>query len=310
MKLTTPVHINGHAQWNYSTRFVAIGSCFSEHITRRLRRLEFSIASNPNGIVFHPSPIAEILNRSLDGKKYTKEDLSSSEKGWWSYFHHGQFRQQDPMALLEEMNSKASVFNNALLHADVAILTLGTAWGYTNRVSGNVVANCHKQPSSLFQKDLTPLESMEKQWIRVLQNLKELRPNIQVLLTVSPVRHTREGMVENQRSKARLIELVHNLSEQVEGVEYFPAYEIMLDELRDYRFYERDMIHPNEVAVDIIWERFVQAHFSDKAIEMMRDIEKWILLEEHRGLHESKEEEIHRKERARHAIEAILMPWR
>ena len=142
--------------------------------------------------------------------------------------------------------------------------------------------------------------------LRGLNDLKRLGPAIQILFTIRPVRHTREGMVENQRSKARLIELVHRLMEQVEGVMYFPAYEIMLDELRDYRFYERDMIHPNALAVDIIWERFAQSYFTAESQKMMQEIEQWRKLEEHRGLHESANEEIQRKQRAAEAIAKLL----
>lgn len=306
MKLTTPVLHSGPAQWSYATRMIAIGSCFSEHIAGRLQRLGIAMTSNPNGIVFHPSPMADILERSVAHKAYTLEDLVSTLQGWLSFLHHGQFRGQTPEVVLGEINRIADAFHTDLLKADVAIFTLGTAWGYVHDERGHVVANCHKQPSTNFRKELSNLAAMEHQWLRALRDLKRLRPAIQILFTISPVRHTREGMVENQRSKARLIELVHRLMEQVEGVMYFPAYEIMLDELRDYRFYERDMIHPNALAVDIIWERFAQFYFTAESQKMMQEIEQWRKLEEHRGLHESPSEEIQRKQRAAEAIAKLL----
>lgn len=306
MKLSTPVLHPGPAQWSYATRMIAIGSCFSEHIAGRLQRLGIAITSNPNGIVFHPSPMAEMLERCIADKAYIAEDLVATERGWLSYSHHGQFRGQTAEDLLDEINRSTRAFRAELLQADVAIFTLGSAWGYVHHERGHVVANCHKQPSAHFHKELTDLAKMEQEWLRVLRSLRHLRPNVQILFTISPVRHTRDGMVENQRSKSRLVELVHRLIEQEERVMYFPAYEIMLDELRDYRFYERDMIHPNALAVDIIWERFVQSYFTAESQNMMQEIAQWRKLEEHRGLHESATEEIQRKQRAAEAIAEIL----
>jgi hypothetical protein len=306
MLLSTPVEINKTANWNCGTQFVSMGSCFSDHISKRMVRLGLNVADNPAGIVFHPMPMAEMLQRAIKQRFFTIDDLFDSKMGWLSFLHHGSFRSHDADILLAQINERLAAFATALKSADVAIFTFGTAWGYAHQKSNGVVANCHKQPSSEFHKELAAFSAMHEQWHTVLHLLKELRPEIQIVFSVSPVRHTREGLVENQRSKARLIELVHALTQQIDGVRYFPAYEIMMDELRDYRFYERDMIHPSTLAVEIIWQRFVEAFFSEQSQATMAEVEQWRKLEEHRGLHESPEEENRRKTRAREAIANIL----
>jgi GSCFA family len=290
----------------HGSKFASIGSCFSEHIAARLKRYRFDVISNPNGIVFHPMPIAQCLAKVLKNTPNEMSDIIQANSEWISLRHHGSFRFSDPSLLIEKINQTQWIFHQQLYASDVLFVTFGTAWGYHYLPTQEVVANCHKLPSSHFIKKLSEPEIMFNEWVDVLSNCLSANPKLRIVLTVSPVRHTREGLVENQRSKARLIELAHRLVDHLSSVTYFPSYEIMIDELRDYRFYEKDMIHPNDLAVDIIWDRWMKTYLTAATIETLRLMEPWLAMAEHRSIHETLAEADIRRATAEEQIQRLL----
>ena len=296
MELYTQVNPHpSQVKCNHRTKFASIGSCFSEHIARRLERYRFSVKMNPNGIVFHPEPLGRSMIKCIEGNLTCDLDLIDTPLGFVSLDHHGSFRSRNKEILLQSIQESEINFSKQLLASDVLIITWGTAWGYLNKENKNVVANCHKLPGNHFVKVLSDTQMMCENWEQLLNKTLSINPRLKVMFTVSPVRHTREGLIENQRSKARLIELAHRLTEKVPQTSYFPSYEIMIDELRDYRFYERDLIHPNALAVDIIWNRWVNTYMDEPTKLVMQKMDPLLMRLEHRGLHETAEETLERQ---------------
>lgn len=233
--------------------FVA-GSCFSEHIARRLVDAKFPIEANPTGILFNPQSIGQMLGRLVSGKPYGAQELRQGGGLWFSYSHHGSFSdvsQENTMARINEAYRKGA---DALRASDYVIITFGTAWIYRLAESGEVVANCHKQPAAMFVRERLTVGDIVAQYDALMRG--ELAGK-QVLFTVSPVRHLKDGFVENSLSKAILRTAVAELTERFpKQAFYFPSFEIMNDDLRDYRFYAEDMVHPSPQAVDYIWDKF------------------------------------------------------
>ncbi len=238
-----------------------LGSCFSNEISTYSKEAGFRVNSNPFGTIFHPVPLAENLNQILentnrieflerDGKHYSWNTSTSV---------FGQ-TQED---LAQKIQEKSSSLRNHLSEPGILFVTFGSAFFYELKETGKIVANCHKQPNHLFEKKLSEVFELVEVWIALLEKLKKYNANLKVVFTISPVRHIRDGIVENNRSKARLIHLVEILCMQSDAT-YFPSYEIMMDELRDYRFYKQDRIHPNDEALSYIWNRFSEIYFDDK----------------------------------------------
>lgn len=256
-------------QLNFGDGVVLLGSCFSERIGSKLKFYGFPTCINPFGTLFHPYAIHKLLSEAA-----MKPRIISRENQYFTYEAHSDIRAKSELELLELFNSKRELLQNKLAQAKLLVITFGSAWGYY--LNDEIVANCHKVPSQKFEKRLTDLEDMVKAWQQLLSNLKISYPQLEVMFTVSPVRHTKDGMIENQRSKARLIELVHQLN-----ASYFPAYELMLDDLRDYRFFESDMIHPNNSAVEYIFEHFAAHKIASSALEHFPKIKKFRMFEAH-----------------------------
>ncbi len=310
MNFTTSVPCaNSGRLLSHHSHFALMGSCFSEHMAQRLAFYRFSVQSNPNGIVFHPLPLANALRRAAEDLRYSQQDVAKYQDYYYSENHHGSFRNASADAMIEQMEKSRLFMQKKKKKTDLLMITLGSAWGYRSISTHKVVANCHKLPNSFFIKELTDIATMQQSWEEVLRSIHLQNPAVRVVFTVSPVRHTRDGMIENNRSKARLIELAHRLCDLFDWVSYFPAFEIMMDELRDYRFYERDMIHPSPLAIDVIWERWTEAYLQPSALQLMAKMQPHLLKIQHRSLHETDEATEERLSAAAHAIQQLIQSY-
>ncbi len=256
------------------------GSCFTEHMSGRLEQGKISVLVNPNGILFNPESVADSLSAYLERRSYTAGDLFFKNETWNSWDFHSRFSDTDQAAALSLMNEAVGTAADYILEADWLIVTLGSAFQYfTTALAGEAgrgVANCHRAPGQWFEKKLLPLDTILASWQKLIGQLQQANPKLKIIFTISPVRHVRDGVVDNNRSKARLIEAVHALTEQYSHCSYFPAYEIVIDILRDYRFYDVDMIHPNYAATQYVWEQFAETWFTPdtrKLLSRIQDIQ-------------------------------------
>ena len=247
-----------------------LGSCFSDNIGLRLRQACFDVDINPFGTLYNPASIACGIGAILKCRQYSIDDLFQ-EKGdnrWHSFSHHSEYSSVDSQLMLEKINQRVCEANKMLQRASTLIVTFGTAWVYKYAPTGKVVANCHKLPASMFERSMMSIDEIVAMWKDVIADVKAINQSIQVIFTVSPIRHLRDGAHENQLSKSTLLLAINQLVRECEDVIYFPAYEIMNDDLRDYRFYTSDMTHPSEVAVDYIYDIFSQSFFDDDTISL------------------------------------------
>ncbi len=248
-----------------------LGSCFVENIGQKLDYYKFRNLLNPFGILFHPAAIRNFLEKVVEQAEYSEDDIFHHNEQWHCLQAHSDLNTSQKGEILEALNSAVEETFQFLKEATHIIITPGTAWGYRFRESGNIVANCHKLPQKNFSKELT---EVKKDFLESVKLVRQLNPSAAIIFTVSPVRHMKDGFVENQLSKAKLIIAVHEVIASEENVNYFPSYEIMMDELRDYRFYTEDMLHPNKVAIDYIWERFSESWISAEAAATMKKVEQ------------------------------------
>lgn len=258
---------------DYSSRILLLGSCFSDHISTKLEHAGFSVRTNPHGILFHPGAIEASVRECLLERQYAIGDLLHNGENWVSLNHHGKFNHPDAEVVLERINSNLRDTGIFLKEATHLFITLGTAWVYRHRAQDRLVANCHRIPQKEFSKELLTPGEILLSLQGLIDRVRAANSSVEFVFTVSPVRHLKDGIVENTLSKARLHQAVHELIGQ-KGVHYFPAYEIMMDDLRDYRFYERDLIHPNAVAVDYIWEKFTGVWTDPKVGGLMKKVEE------------------------------------
>lgn len=247
------------------------GSCFTEQIGSKLSAHKFRIIDNPNGILFNPVSIAKSVISYIDNKVYTEADLFYSNELWGSWEHHTRFSDIDKNAALQKINASQKAAHAFLGEADWLLLTLGSAFVY-EMDNNQVVANCHKVPTDKFRKRLLSPEEVITTLDTLIHRLKNFNPSLKIIFTISPVRHLRDGFVENNRSKATLIHAVHHLVDKFAGLYYFPAYELIMDDLRDYRFFAEDMVHPNYAATNYVWEKFVPACIEDASQALMKEI--------------------------------------
>lgn len=258
----------------FDSKILLLGSCFVENIGKKLDYYKFQTLQNPFGILFHPAAIHNFLKRVQEQKTYSEEDIFYHNETWHCYEAHSDLNNSEKEEILKNLNSAVQETFEFLRKATHVIITPGTSWGYKLRETGMTVANCHKVPQKNFSKEIIPVKNVIFGCLEILQ---KLNPELQVIFTVSPVRHIKDGFVENQRSKALLLTAIHELLEvpslEIQG-SYFPSYEIMMDELRDYRFYNDDMIHPNSTAIDYIWEKFQEAWMTLETQETMVEVEK------------------------------------
>ena len=247
------------------------GSCFTEQIGAKLSAHKFRIIDNPNGILFNPVSIAKSVISYIDHKIYREADLFYTNELWGSWEHHTRFSSLDKEETLNRINTSQQAAHSFLKEADWLLLTLGSAFVY-ELDNQQVVANCHKVPTDKFRKRLLSPEEVITTLDTLIHRLKVFNPGLKIIFTISPVRHLRDGFVENNRSKATLIHSVHHLVDKFEGLYYFPAYELIMDDLRDYRFFAEDMVHPNYAATNYVWEKFVAACIDQPSQELMKEI--------------------------------------
>ena len=247
------------------------GSCFTEQIGSKLTNCKFTTIENPNGILFNPISISENIISYINQKVYSEDDLFLYNEIWGSWNHHTRFSDVNKSIALEKINQSQRAAHDFLKSTDWLIITLGSSYVYELE-NKKVVANCHKVPTDKFNKKLLSAFEVEKAMGEMIDNLKQFNPNIKIIFTISPVRHLRDGFVENNRSKANLISAVHGLVAAYENCFYFPSYELVIDDLRDYRFYAEDMVHPNYQATQYVWEKFTTACIDEKSLLIMKEI--------------------------------------
>lgn len=285
MKWRTEVTIPpGSAPVGYTSQVLLLGSCFATHLSEKLSYYQFPCLSNPFGVIFHPDPIENLIRRAVEDRQFTVRDFMESRGRWVCLQTHSSLSGASVEEAVKQSNQALQNLKQALENSTHAVLTLGTAYGFRHLPTGQLVANCHKLPAGNFGRELSTPESLKESLSRILDMLRSRRSDMTCLLTVSPVRHIRDGLVENQRSKAHLITAVQGLVENGTA-EYFPSYELFMDELRDYRFYDRDLIHPSSAAVDYVWERFEQAWVDPEARPAMKEVAAVRKALAHRPLH-------------------------
>jgi len=245
-----------------------LGSCFSEHIANRLLDLKFKIHTNPFGIVFNPKSIFSSIYRIIHKKYFKEEDVFEKEGLWYSLEAHGSVFATSKNELLKLLNHSIDIWNEEIQKANYLVVTFGSAFAYQHKQQEKIVANCHKLPQALFEKILLENHEIIVDFQELIENLKIINPNLKWMFTVSPVKHLRDGVVENNLSKAILIQAVHQLVKQNTNCFYFPAYELVTDDLRDYRFYESDMAHPNKQAINYVWKKFSEVYFNELTNEI------------------------------------------
>ena len=266
MDLLTPTHIAPLLpSLRHSDRLVVMGSCFAEHIGSRLAEMKWRTALNPFGVLYNPLSICEALARLVECRTFTEEELAYfPDGGWNSWLHHSRYSYPGKSEALAVINRSVEDGSKALCEANMLIVTLGTAWVYRLKETGMVVGNCHKVPEREFMRQRLTIEEIVEAFKTLLNRLWKVNPAMRVIFTVSPVRHLKDMHHGNQLSKATLLLAVEALCGLYpERLHYFPAYEIVIDELRDYRFYADDMAHPSPLAIDYVWERFV-GHMTDR----------------------------------------------
>ena len=271
---------------NHQHKILTIGSCFSDEIGKRLTDLKFDGLINPFGVIFNSHSIQNLIERSIQKKYFTTADVHQNGEEFFCFDVHSSFNALTKEAVLEELNLTLDQVHDYILSCDVLMITLGTSWIYEWKTSNQVVANCHKVDAKQFEKRLLTTEENLKSLELIVSDLKNINPTIRIITTVSPVRHTKDGMIENNVSKARLLDALYQLSLQNNHVEYFPSYELVLDDLRDYRFFKEDLIHPSKQAVDYIWEKFSETYFEQSTQTIIQKINKVISAINHRPFNE------------------------
>ena len=255
----------------HSEQILLFGSCFAENIGNLLEENKFRCDVNPFGVLYNPLSITCALNQILEKKEYRKEDLFFSGGLWHSWMHHSDFSATSSDECLARINARLKRASEELLHADWLVMTLGTAYVYLHQEMQKVVGNCHKQPDKTFRRLRPNATVFVEECLGVLKKCREVNPNLKVLFTVSPIRHVKDGMHENQLSKATLLLAIDEICRTYPDCFYFPSYEIVMDELRDYRFYADDMVHLSSKAVEYVWECFSRCYFSTETEDVMKE---------------------------------------
>ena len=277
MQLTTKIPIKHFKKTiNYHSKIISIGSCFAVNMAEKFDYYKFQNTCNPFGILFHPLAIEKCIDFAVSEKEFTENDIFFHNELWHCFDMHSDLSNTDKEELLSTLNNIINKTTQHLQEASHIIITYGTAWVYKNIENNEVVANCHKVAQKQFEKSILAIEIIQKSMRNTIQLIESVNPNCGIIFTISPVRHIKDGFLENQWSKANLISSVHgilNNSEYNLNVEYFPSYEIMMDELRDYRFYSKDMLHPSSIAIDYIWECFCESSISETSLTTMIEVE-------------------------------------
>ncbi len=277
----------------YRDKIMLVGSCFTEHIGNALQDLKFSVLQNPNGILFGPDSVCKSLISYVENKKYSEADLFQLNEVWHSWDHHSRFSNTNKTESVRIINESQQTAHEFLKQADWLIITLGSSFIYrltdladssNNSLSrGMRAANCHRAPANWFSKELLEIDEIKQMLENCLKQLSQFNPKLKFIFTVSPVRHIRDGVVENNRSKARLLEAVHHIVEKFGSAHYFPAYELVIDVLRDYRFYDIDLVHPNYPATEFVLEKFTESCIDEQSQKLMKEVKGIVMARKHRA---------------------------
>lgn len=274
---------------SHHDKVLSVGSCFSQNIGLKMNELWFDIETNPFGVLFNPISIANLLERSIEQKRFTKEELHQRGDLFFLFDTHGKLADSNPETVLNNANQALKTTFNHLQSSNYLLITFGTAYYFELKEEEKVVGNCHKMPQHLFERKKVQSNQIVTIYKDIFKSILVINPNIQILLTVSPIRHARDGFIENNRSKAELLIATETL-ENLDFCHYFPSYELQMDELRDYRFYANDLNHPNQQAIDYIFEKFSNSLFSENTKSNLKEIKKIVSQENHRPLFPHSEE--------------------
>lgn len=261
-----------------------LGSCFSDNIGRRLQDALFDVEVNPFGTLYNPASIALALQDLINCREFCINDLFEYQGRYHSFSHHSSFSGVNADDVISRINDKIDGASERLKRSRVLIITFGTAYVYEYKKTQSVVSNCHKLPASNFSRRSMAVDEIVSLWSKLIVKIREINPEINIIVTVSPIRHLADGAHENQLSKSTLLLAVNKLCHELDNVIYFPAYEIMMDDLRDYRFYASDMIHLSDVAIGYIYEIFSQSFFSEETNNIVRESEKLMRRLKHRHM--------------------------
>lgn len=261
---------------------LTIGSCFAENIGSYFTKYKFNSIVNPFGVLYNSESIKNSLQLTITNRKFTKDDLVFEQDEWHSFFHHSSFSHHQPEQVLENINKASRDTNEFLSQVDWVIVTLGTSYVYRHKEKNIIVSNCHKIPQKEFTKGFLSVEQNTANLKEIIKLIRAKSPTSKFIFTVSPIRHRSDGAHNNQLSKASLHLGIEQVIKSEENVFYFPSYEIQIDELRDYRFYARDMFHPSDEAVEYLWERFSEVCLSEKCNQLVNEISKIVIASGHR----------------------------
>lgn len=273
MNFTTKVPVKTYEfPINYSAKLLLLGSCFAENMGEKFVYFKFQTTINPFGIIFNPLSIEKLVKRAVNRINFTEADVFFHNDLWHSYDVHSECSHSDKEILLKNLNAALEAMHRQIAEVSHIVITYGTSWVYQLKTTGEIVANCHKVPQSEFSKEILSPESIAQSIQNTMNLIRQINPEVKFIFTISPVRHTKDGFPENQRSKAHLMTAVHASVLDNASSNYFPSYEIMMDELRDYRFYADDMLHPSQIAIDYIWIRFFENYVNTDCFATMQEV--------------------------------------
>lgn len=275
---------------SYEDFILTLGSCFAENIGRKMNEVYFDTDVNPFGVLYNPVSISKSIRSLLENKPFTEKELFHHKGLWQSYSHSSLFSATSADKCLENINLRFTNTANKLLNTNFILITFGTAWVFEEKNTCSVVSNCHKLPANHFKRRRLTVDEIVDDYSKLITDLTVRIPNLKLIFSVSPIRHWKDGAQENNVSKSTLLLAVDKLQNEFNHILYFPAYEIQMDELRDYRFYAADMVHPSDVAIDYIWSRFTETYFDAETLEIKKDMEQLFADLSHRPLFPDSEE--------------------
>ncbi|MDR0755007.1 MAG: GSCFA domain-containing protein [Prevotellaceae bacterium] len=293
MQLQTEIEIKPFAKkLSHTGKILMLGSCFANSIGNRLRDAKFDVCINPFGVIYNPLSIANCIELLIANKEITENNLLQHNGLYYNFCYHTSFSATEKQSALAKMNLANRQGSEFLNNAENIIITFGSANAYKYKKTGKIVANCHKIPACEFEKTVLDIDIIVNIINEAIQNVRTINNEVNFIFTVSPVRYLSDGAHENQLSKSRLLIAVDEICKNSRRCEYFPAYEIMMDELRDYRFYTDDMLHPSNLAVDYIWQKFSNAAISNESLKIIEEIKKIYAAKSHKAFNPDSDEHI------------------
>ncbi len=284
-----PIPVEHENQIDYSSKIVLFGSCFVEHIGNKLAYLKFDTFQNPFGILFHPKAIERLFEKAILEQTYGEADVFLHNEQWHCFDAHSSLNAVSKNDMIQKLNASLKLTKVKILQASHIVITLGTSWVYEEVKTQHIVANCHKIPQTNFNKKILPIDAIKQALMRILHLVNTVNTEVKLIFTVSPVRHIKDGFIENTKSKSHLIAAIHEVVLDNKNTKYFPSFEIMMDELRDYRFYKDDMLHPNTLAVKYIWGKFKSTWLNPSVNHLINDVDAIQKGLKHRPFNENSE---------------------